>query len=95
MNSQDVNISPDQIHGAARAGVNLLNRDSTLVPGSLRQQLAVLELILGNILNGRFMVVSSMPVEVELPSKAGETAGEGTDADTGAKTNGRASRKPK
>lgn len=48
----------DRIKKAASAGVALLNRDTTLVPGSMRHTLAFLEAVLLGLAEGRLLVVA-------------------------------------
>ncbi len=72
MNSSNIQISPQQIMASANAGVDLINRDSTLIPGSLRLQVNVLEVILQGLAQGRFILVSPPPVEVQSDSEGGD-----------------------
>lgn len=64
-NPQVPSITPQQVAEAAGAGVTFLNLDTTLIPGNLRRQLAVLEVVLQNVANGRAQVVTPQPLPVE------------------------------
>lgn len=66
-----MNIAPQQIVQAADAGFQLLNAPSTMVPGHMRAQLAVLEVILDNVRRGQMVVAPAPKAPVELPPKGG------------------------
>lgn len=68
-----MNISPQQVVQAANAGIQLLNAPSTMIPGPLRAQLGVLEVVLDGIRQGQLAVapVRQTPVE-STPEKAPE-----------------------
>jgi len=66
----------DKIKKASQAGITLLNLGSTLVPGSLRHDLALLEGFLQAVLDGRLLVVappatveSAQPAPTETPEE--------------------------
>lgn len=61
----EVTLSPEQMREAARAGVKLLNAETTLIPGDLRHPLATLEIMLDGIALGKGTVVSPEPPKVE------------------------------
>jgi len=52
-----MNIDPRQVPDAARAGVDLLGRETTLIPGNLKAQVIVLESILMLVSSGGLVVV--------------------------------------
>ena len=81
MANPPVQISPQQIMAAFNAGLNFLGLDTTLVPGNLRPQIAVLEVVLNSVLAGQMIVVSPPPVKVESDSKAGDGAGGAPDGE--------------
>ena len=62
---QNVSLSAQQVEQAASAGVDLLGRETTLIPGNLREQLAVLEVILRGITSGTLVVVTLQQLAVE------------------------------
>jgi hypothetical protein len=68
---QPVSMTAAQIQQAATAGVALFGRESTLIPGNMRQQVAVLEVILQGIVAGRLMVVTPQQNAVESGPNAG------------------------
>ena len=53
-----IDITPQQVAMGASALIDLLGRETTMVPGSLRPQIAVFEVVLNGILDGQFAVVS-------------------------------------
>lgn len=57
----------NRVQQAAAAGVNLLSRESTLVPANLKQQIVVLEGILQALVTGRLVLANpaKKPVESE------------------------------
>lgn len=62
---QSPTISPDQIADAAAAGVEMLQLDTTLVPGNLRKRIGLLELILQQVARGHATLANpdQKPVE--------------------------------
>ncbi len=62
---QPINMSAQQIQQAAVAGVELLGLKTTLLPGDLRRQLAVLEVVLQGVIGGHLVVVSPRQLAVE------------------------------
>ena len=73
----NVNITPQQIGMGASALVRLLGLKTTLVPGNLRPQIAVFEVVLNGILDGQFAVVPVVKKLVESDSDTGgDDAGE-------------------
>lgn len=75
----NVNITPQQIGLGASALIELLSLKTTLVPGNLRPQIAVFEVVLNGILDGQFAVVpvTRTPVESD-PDKGKGDAGSKT-----------------
>ena len=67
-----VNISADQVRQAAIGGLALLSRETTLIPGNLRQQVVVLELILRGLASGNLLVASPQQLAVELEAEKPE-----------------------
>ena len=65
MDMQKTDLTGQQVEGAARAGIDLLNRGSTLIPGDIKQQLAVLEVILQNIVMGAVIIAPAQKDQVE------------------------------
>lgn len=61
-----MNMHPQQVRAAAAAGLELLGRRETLVPGDLRQQVAVLELIFQGLAQGQIELVSPADEPVQL-----------------------------
>lgn len=66
---QEIKLSAEQMRGAASAGLNLLDRDTTLTPGSMRMQINVLTMVLNGIASGNLVVVSPNQVAVESPDE--------------------------
>jgi len=62
-----MNISPEMIPRSAAAGMELLQLRTTLVPGDLKDQIAVLQAVLMSITTGSMIVVQAPKSEVELP----------------------------
>ena len=69
---QTVEISPQQQAMAAQAGIRFLNLETTLIPGNMRKQLDVLEVILGGLANGQLVLASANPDPVESDLDSGE-----------------------
>ena len=62
-------ISGEQIVDAARAAARFFALETTLVPGNMRQQLAVLEAVLGGVASGQLLVLDKSNLKaVESPS---------------------------
>ena len=62
-----MNISPEMIPRSAAAGMELLQLRTTLVPGDLKDQIAVLQAVLMSITTGALVVVPAPKLDVELP----------------------------
>ena len=75
----NVNITSQQIGMGASALIELLGKETTLVPGNLRAQIAVFEVVLNGIVDGQFAVVPVTRTPVESDSDTGKD-------DAGAKT---------
>ena len=73
-------ISTQQIVDAAGAGLNFLDRDTTLVPGDLRKQLAVLEVVLQGVATGNLRVVT--PDQLRVQSEKGPQDPKNADNDS-------------
>lgn len=63
-----MNVSNQQIIGAASAGVRFINLESTLIPGNIRKQVSVLEMILTGVATGNLVVVSPDQLQVQSQS---------------------------
>ena len=77
---QTIDISPASVVPIAAAGIRFLSMETTLIPGNLKQQLAVLEVFLGGLAAGELMLATPPRAPVELDGKKGEDevpAGEG------------------
>lgn len=72
MSTQKMNITEQQVVTAAGVGVDFLNLETTLIPGNLRKQLSVLEVVLTNIASGSFRLVSPEPNDVESGPQPGD-----------------------
>ncbi len=70
-------FSKQQILQASNAGVAFLNLPSTLVPGNMRKQVAVLELILCGLRAGNLQLVSALKTPVESEPETPEDANNG------------------
>ena len=66
---QKVQISDEQMTGAIGAGLTLLNLDTTLIPGNMRKQLAVLEVVLIGLSQGAMVIASPDQLAVESASE--------------------------
>ena len=62
---QSVNISNQQVAQSAAAILSFLRLETTLVPGSVRQQVDVLEAILRGLASGNLVVASPDQLAVE------------------------------
>lgn len=69
-----VEMTPQQVAQAAGAGLTLFSLDTTLIPGNLRQQVAVLEVVLQGVASGQAVVVSRDQLQVQ-----SDTDGKGED----------------
>lgn len=65
-------ISNQQIVQAAAAGVAFFELKTTLIPGDMKQQLAVLEALLVGVVQGNLAVVSTQEGPVESGSEGGD-----------------------
>ena len=72
----DINLNPQQTHGAALAGLDLINRDTTLIPGSIRGQISILGVILDNLARGTFILANPPKPEVQSPHADGNKSGQ-------------------
>lgn len=63
--TQSIDISPEKVAPIARAGVQLLNLSSTLVPGNLRAQVGVLEVYLSGLAGGQLVLAPAPKPVVE------------------------------
>jgi len=70
-----ISMSAQQIQQAADAGIAWMGLETTLMPGNLRQQLAVLEVVLQGVVAGKLAVVSPQQLAVE--SKPNHGGGSG------------------
>lgn len=66
---QKTTISNQQIVQAAAAGVAFFELKTTLIPGDMKQQLAVLEALLVGVVQGNLAVVSTQEGPVESTSE--------------------------
>lgn len=76
-------LSPQQVQEAAGAGIGFFNMKSTLIPGDIRRQIAVLEAVLQGIATGNLQVVSPQPVQVESVLDEGDISDLTQDDDNG------------
>ena len=72
MDQSKTQITGEQILGAAQAGVQLLNLRSTLIPGDIKTQLAVLEVVLQNIIMGVLTVAPPVDNQLNSDSDGGQ-----------------------
>lgn len=79
-------LSQRQIDLATTAGAKLLRLPTTLIPGDMRAEVDVLELLLSNMAAGVLRVVSTVEPPVELGSNKADL----TDADIGINEDGKA-----
>ena len=66
---QTIDISPEKVAPIAAAGIRFLNLETTLLPGNLKQQLAVLEVFLAGLSTGELLLATPAPPPVELDVK--------------------------
>ena len=66
---QTIDISPASVGPIASAGIRFLNLETTLIPGNLKQQLAVLEVFLGGLGTGELMLATPPRAPVESGTK--------------------------
>lgn len=64
--NQQIDISPQQVTIVANASLRFLSLETTLWPGNLKQQLSVLEAILGGLASGKLQLAPVVPDPVEL-----------------------------
>lgn len=62
---QTIDISPGRVQPIAAAGVRFMNLESTLIPGNLKNQLAVLEVLLSGLSAGELLLAPPAPPAVE------------------------------
>ena len=62
---QGINITDEQMSGAIGAGIQFLNLETTLIPGNMRKQLAVLEVVLQGIGQGALVIASPDQLKVK------------------------------
>lgn len=67
---QTIDISPEKVGPIAAAGIRFLNLETTLLPGNLKQQLAVLEVLLSGLSRGELVLATPprAPVESDVKS---------------------------
>ena len=58
-------LSPDAVRGAVFGGLQLLDLDTTLIPGNLRKQINVLAVILEGVASGNMAIVNPPKPEVQ------------------------------
>ncbi len=66
---QTIDISPESVKPIAAAGIRFLNMETTLIPGNIKQQLAVLEVFLGGLGTGELVLATPHRVPVESNTK--------------------------
>ena len=76
MNQQTIDISPPTVAAVAAAGVRFLNLETTLLPGNLKKQLAVLEVYLTGLSQGQLLLATPAtdPVESGLDNAGDDPA---------------------
>ncbi len=62
---QTIDISPEKVAPIAAAALRFFALETTLVPGNLRQQLAVLEVFLAGLSTGELLLATPVPRTVE------------------------------
>ena len=72
---QTIDISPEKVAPIAAAGIRFLGLETTLIPGNLRQELAVLEVFLAGLAQGELILATPAPAPVESDADTGEGAG--------------------
>lgn len=77
MDNQQINLTPEQMGGAISAGLRLLGLETTLIPGNMRKQLDVLEVVLTSLAQGHSQVVPTAVPAVESDPNTGDPAGSG------------------
>ncbi len=75
---QTIDISPANVGPIAAAGIRFLNLETTLIPGNLKQQLAVLEVFLGGLSTAELVLATPPRAPVESDIKK-DGAGDGLD----------------
>ena len=63
--SAPLTLSDQDILQAASGVLDLLSRETTLVPGSLRREVAVLDAVLRGLVTGQLLVVTAQQLAVE------------------------------
>ena len=66
---QTIDISPEKVAPIAAAALRFFGLNTTLVPGNLRQQLAVLEVFLAGLSTGELLLATPAPPPVESDAK--------------------------
>lgn len=66
---QTIDISPEKVAPIATAALRFFALETTLVPGNLRQQLAVLEVFLSGLSQGELLLATPAPPPVESGTK--------------------------
>ena len=66
---QTIDISPEKVAPIAAAGIRFLNLATTLHPGNLKQQLAVVEVFLAGLSSGELVLATPAPPPVESDAK--------------------------
>ena len=69
---QTIDISPEKVGPIAAAGIRFLNLETTLIPGNLKQQLAVLEVFLTGLTQGELILATPAQATVESDANSGE-----------------------
>ena len=64
-------MTVQQVQLAAEAGANFLDLETTMIPGNLRKQLSVLEVLLRGIVNGQLVVITTQQIAVESAGSEG------------------------
>ena len=64
---QKINITDEQMVGAIQGGLKFLNLETTLIPGNLKKQLAVLEVVLVGLSQGAMVIASPDQLAVKSP----------------------------
>lgn len=58
-------ISMQQVREAAAAFLTLVERDTTLIPGSLRRNISLLEVLMRQVVSGETVLAGATPPRVE------------------------------
>jgi len=69
---QTIDISPEKVAPIASAGIRFLSLETTLIPGNIKQQLAVLEVLLGGLSTGELILATPAPPPVESDATGGD-----------------------